>query len=162
MRSGDQLAEAELPRLFTEFSDVDKSRRFLVVCRSRSRHRHDEFLPANSKCAWFFNIKSVDEIDAPERADLGIVLNQIEHMRRTDAMHLLSRMRDQYCHRVLVSITRKIFSERELLALGYIKQKHPSPDGHFYLHDPDFFFERREQSMPYSQAYTDDIKIDRW
>ena len=160
--SGDQLAETELPQIFTEFSEQGAGTRFMVVCRSRSRCKHDNFLPENSVCSWYFNIRSVDEIDSSERADVGIVLNQIEHMRRTDAMHLLSRLRDQHCRKVLVSITEDVFSDQELLALGYIKQQRPSLDGRFYLFDPELFFEKREWNTPESWAHPDNFDKSRW
>ena len=156
------MAETELPSIFEEFSADKANSRFLVVCRSRSRRKHDEFLPAESVCDWHFNIKSIDEIESPERADVGIVFNQLEHMRRTDAMHLLSRLRDQHCRKVLVYITSDIFSEQELLALGYIKQERPSSDGRYFLFDPELFFETRDWNTPANWAHPGNFNKNRW
>lgn len=160
--SGDMLARAELPGIFGDFYAPGDRNRFLVVCRSRSRKKYEEFLPGNSSCSWFFNIRSADEIEIEERSDLGIVLNQIEHMRRPDAMHLLSRMRDQFCQRVLVSMNRDIFTDQELLALGYIRKERPSSDGRYYLFDPDIFFESRDWNTPEHWAHPDNFTRNRW
>ncbi len=162
MKSGDHIIETELPRLFEEFSAESGTRRLMVICRSRSRRRRDEFLPPETECSWYFNIKSLDDIGSPERADVGIVLNQIEHMRRTDAMHLLSRLRDQYCRKVLLLMASNTFTEQELLALGYIRQERPSTDGQFYLFDPDIFFERREWNTPANWAHPQNFNKSRW
>lgn len=162
MTSGDQLLKTELPQIFREFSEQRAGTRFMVVCRSRSRRKHDKFLPKNSVCTWYFNIESIDEIESPVRADVGVVLNQIEHMRRTDAMHLISQLRDQHCRKVLVSMTEGVFSDQELLALGYIKQERPSSDGQFYLFDPDLFFEKREWNTPENWAHPDNFNKSRW
>lgn len=162
MTSGDQLIKEEIPKIFSEFSKSGKPNRFLILCRSRSRRKRTDGLPEGAESQWYFNIRSVDEIEAPERFDLGIVLNQIEHMRRTDAMHLLSRMRDQYCRSVLARIEGDMFSDQELLALGYIRQKRPSDDGRYYLFDPDLFFERREWNTPEHWAHPQNYGKQRW
>ena len=162
MISGDRLIENEIPKIFSESATTGKYRSFLVICRSRSRRKQEDKLAQNAESLWYFNIRSIDELDVQERCDLGIILNQIEHMRRTDAMHLLSRMRDQYCRSVLARIEGDIFTDQELLALGYIKQERPSLDGRYYLFDPELFFERRDWNTPEHWAHPGNFSKRRW
>ncbi|MBT8080648.1 MAG: hypothetical protein KJO31_18855 [Gammaproteobacteria bacterium] len=160
--SGDQLIESELPAIFGDYAGDENCKHFLVVCRARSRRKNCTGLPANATCTWYFNIASVDDIRPIDRADMGIVLNQIEHMRRPDAMHLLSRMRDQFCYKVLARIDSGAFTDQELLALGYIRQERPHSDGHYYLFDPAVFFEKREWNTPQHWAHPENFTKRRW
>ena len=162
MTSGDHLIETELPAIFRDYAGNEDCRRIMVVCRSRSRRKNPAGLPDTASCTWYFNIASIDDIRPIDRADMGIVLNQIEHMRRPDAMHLLSRMRDQFCNKVLARVGSKMFTDQELLALGYIRQDRPHTDGNYYLFDPAVFFEKREWNTPQNWAHPENFGKRRW
>jgi hypothetical protein len=117
------LKQSELKDVLGHFRDAEKDSQFLVVCKTAPKEPPEPGLPAGSTCTWRSRIESIDELPASDRADLGVVFDQIEFMQKTAAMHLLSRLRDRHCTRVVLCMTRPIFSERELLALGYIEQR---------------------------------------
>ena len=133
---------------------------FLVVSRTEPPLPLEQYFPDDSLVQWLCQVHTADDIVAVDRADLGIVFDQIEHMDRAEAIHLLGRLRDQHCRRVLLQCENEMFSKQDFLALGYIE--HPSEYGHLYLHDPDQFFERREWNTPDKWAHPENFKKNRW
>lgn len=136
--------------------------RFLVVSRSERPLTPQQYFPNNSSLEWLDDILSPDDIGLVERADMTIVFDQLEHMEKTEGVHLLSRLRDHHSKRVLLHCADQVHSIQELFALGFIKQKRPSKDGHFYLFDPDLYFERRDWNTPNKWAHPENFKKYRW
>ena len=156
------MKQSDLKDVLGYFREAEKDSQFLVVCKTGPKDSPDLDLPAGSSCTWRSGIESVDEVPDSDRADLGVVFNQIEFMQKPAAVHLLSRLRDRHCTRVVLCMTSPIFSERELLALGYIEQNRPSTDGRFFLFDPAVFFERREWNSPDGWANPQNFNRERW
>ena len=156
------MNQSEVKDVLSHFRDPEKDSRILIVCKAAPKEAPEAGLPTGSNCTWRSGIESVDELPKNDQADLGLVFDQIEFMHKTAAVHLLSRLRDRHCTRVVLCMTRPIFSERELLALGYIEKKRPSVDGRFFLFDPAVFFERREWNSADKWANPENFNRDRW
>lgn len=137
-------------------------KRFLIVSRSERPSTPEKYFPDESSVEWLGDIQSAASLGAIERADLGLVFDQVEHMQKEEGVHLLSRLRDHHCRRTLLHCAGRVYSNQELLALGFIEQKCPSHGGHFFLFDPDIFFERREWNTPGKWANPQNFKKNRW
>ena len=61
-------------------------------------------------------VSDVREISIDRRPDLAIVIDQVEEMPREEAAHLLSRLRDILCDRVLLILRDERWRRTELLA----------------------------------------------
>jgi hypothetical protein len=106
------------------------------------------------------------EIDSSTRARLGVVVNQLESMSKKNGAHLLSRLRDLTCEKVLLIMRGDEWNSKELLALGYqhLEQdkKRSSIDGRLYLHDPSRFHESREWNNSSNWANPENFNKYRW
>ena len=102
--------------------------------------------------------------DLPQtlRAQLGIVVAPLEYMPHTNAIQLLSRLRDVHCKRVLLVDTGSGFSTDALRSLGYLELRGPSIDGRCYMFDPDVFNEPREWNNPSDWANPENFRKYRW
>ncbi|MCK5325235.1 MAG: hypothetical protein KAJ57_04480 [Woeseiaceae bacterium] len=107
-------------------------------------------------------LRHADGIPQTLRADLGIVVGQLETMTRFEGMQLLSRLRDIHCTRVLLVYEGNEWSRDELLALGYLESKRPSGDGRCYLFDPDLFNQPRDWNNPSNWANPENFRKYRW
>lgn len=156
------MTPEQLPLVLEEFATTGEESSCLVVSRTNPRLPIEQFFPGEPCVEWLSHVCSADDLVAVNRADFGIVFDQLEHMEKEQGIHLLSRLRDHLCVRVLLHYAAGTFSNQELLALGYIKQKRLSIDGHFFLFDPDLFFVRRNWNTPDNWANPENFKKYRW
>ena len=156
------MNQSDLQDVLRYFRDAETDFRFLIVSNADPNDAPETHLPPGTSCTWLTGMQSIDDIPGSDHADLGVVFDQVEFMQKTAAMHLLSRLRDRHCKRVVLCVTSPIFTQRELLAMGYIEQKCPSIDGRFFLFDPTLFFERREWNSPEDWANPKNFNRDRW
>jgi len=156
------MTPEELPTVFAAFITRIEGKRLLVISRSERPLTPEQYLPAGASLEWLSDVQLADDMRAIDRVDLSVVFDQLEHMKKTEGVHLLSRLRDHYCNRVLLHCTDQVYSNRELLALGFIEQKRPSSSGSFFLFDPDIFFEQRDWNTPDKWAHPENFKKIRW
>ena len=154
------MTPEQLPPVLASVEGAATDRSFLVVSRTEPPPPLEQYFPEDSRVEWLCHVYTADDIVAVDRADLGLVFDQIEHMDRAESTHLLSRLRDQHCRRVLLQCETTMFTKQDLLALGYIEQ--PSEYGRLFLHDPERFFERREWNTPDKWAHPENFKKNRW
>jgi hypothetical protein len=156
------MTPQQLNSILDEFAKVKRENAYLVVSRTKPPLPLEQVFPHGSSVEWLCHVYSPEDLVAVERADLCIIFDQLEHMQKSGGTQLLGRLRDQYSRRVLLHCTGQAFSDMELLALGYVKQKHPSIDGCFFLFDPDLFFEPRDWNTPEKWANPENFKKYRW
>ena len=156
------MTPQQLPSVLDVFAKVNEEKAYLVVSRSEPPLPMEQFFPVASSVEWLCHVQSAEDVVAVERADLSIVFDQLEHMEKTEAVHLLSRQRDQHSKRVLLHCADQTHSKQELMALGFIEQERPSSDGRFFLFDPDLFFQRRDWNTPDKWAKPENFKKYRW
>jgi hypothetical protein len=156
------MTPEQLPQVLEEFVEAGEENSCLVVSRTQPALPIDQYFSGEPCVEWLSHVCSAEDLVAVERAALGIVFDQLEHMEKEEGAHLLSRLRDHLCDRVLLHYATGEFSNQELLALGYIKQDRPSIDGRFFLFDPDIFFERRDWNTPEKWANPENFKKYRW
>ena len=154
------MTPEQLPPILASVEGAVADRSFLVVSRTEPPPPLEQYFPDDSSVEWLCHVYTADDIVAVDRADLGVVFDQIEHMEKMESRHLLGRLRDQHCRRVLLHCGTALFSIQDLLALGYIE--HPSEYGRLFLHDPEQFFERREWNTPDKWAHPENFKKNRW
>lgn len=156
------MTPQQLPAILEVLAKVNEERVFLVVSRSEPPPPVEQFFPVGATVEWLCHVHSAEDMVAVERADLSIVFDQLEHMEKTEAVHLLSRLRDQHSNRVLLHCADQTHSKQELLALGFIEQKRMSSDGRVFLFDPELFFQRRDWNTPDKWAKPENFKKYRW
>ena len=105
---------------------------------------------------------SVRELAVDVRADLAIVIDQVEDMPRDEAEHLLSMLRDVLCRRVLLAVRGRQWSRAELLSLGFLELKKTAGDRRLYLFDPELFNEPRDWNNPSNWANPENFDRYRW
>lgn len=109
-------------------------------------------------------VTSARELGDDVRADLAVVIDQIESMPRDEAAYLLCRLRDVLCRRVLLVVRDE--DERwpgaELLALGFLELKRTAGDRRFYLFDPALFNEPRDWNNASNWANPENFDRYRW
>ena len=152
----------ELRSVLAALITQNQDNHFLVVSRSETRLTPEQYFPDDSLVEWLGDIRSVGDMGAIERADLTIVFDQLEHMEKAEGVHLLSRLRDHHCKRILLHCADRVHSKQELLALGFVEQQRSSQGGRFFLFDPDLFFERRDWNTPDKWAHPQNFKKYRW
>ena len=96
------------------------------------------------------------------RYPIALVVDQLQHMLKKDAAHLLSKLRDRYAERTIVAMKGQVLSSQELLALGFVRKDLPSASTAIYLHDPDEFFTRREWNDSRNWANPENFDRFRW
>lgn len=156
------MTPEQLPSALDSFVKTNAVRNYLVVSRTEPSPPIENLFPEDSAVQWLCEVHTADDLVAVERADLGMVFNQLEYMEKNEGVYLLSRLRDQYCRRVVVYCSIETHSAQELLALGYIEQESPSGDGRLFLYDPELFFERRDWNSPEKWANPENFKKFRW
>ena len=107
-------------------------------------------------------VSSAADLEGLPRYPFAVVIDQLEHLDRDDAMHLLAALRDRYAERVLVYDSDPALSRSELLALGFVQVDSPVPDVHAFVHDPDEFFASREWNNPRHWANPENFGKYRW
>jgi Family of unknown function (DUF6231) len=107
-------------------------------------------------------VASARELADDLRSDLAIVIDQVEEMSREEAEHLLCRLRDILCGRVLLVVRGRRWSRAELLALGFLELKQTAGDRRLYLFDPALFNEPRDWNNPASWANPENFDRYRW
>jgi len=133
------MTPQQLPSVIDVLAIVNEENTYLVVSRSVPPLPIEQFFPVNSSVEWLCHVHSAEDLVAVERANLSIVFDQLEHMEKTDAVHLLSRLCDQHSNRVLLHCADQTHSIQELMALGFIEQQRLSSDGRIFLFDPDVY-----------------------
>ena len=156
------MTPQQLPSVIEVLAKVNEESTYLVVSRSEPPLPIEQFFPVDSSVEWLCHVHTAEDMIAVERADLSIVFDQLEHMEKTEGVHLLSRLRDQHSSRVLLHCADQTHSRQELMALGFIEQQLPSSDGRFFLFDPDLFFPRRDWNTPDKWANPENFKKYRW
>jgi hypothetical protein len=156
------MTPQELPAVLAALEIQVGEKRFLVVSRSEPLPAMKHFFPDACSVEWLGDIENADDIDANIRADLCVVFNQLEHMDQLAGAHLLSRLRDSHSRKVLLHYAGQTYSGQELLALGFIQQKRASLDRHFFLFDPDEFFQQRDWNTSDKWAHPDNFRKYRW
>ena len=136
------MSPERIKELLVEFGGSGEAGACVVITRAKCPHTLSEAGAAN--ITWRDDVLSVSDLGSLDRCSLAIVFAQLEHLAKTDAVHLLAQLRDRYAERTLVCDTQKVFTSAELLALGYIKLIRPSSGERLFLHNPEEFFERRE------------------
>jgi len=96
------------------------------------------------------------------RADVGIVAGQLETMDRAEATHLLARLRDVHCGRVLLLYRGREWNRDDLRALGYLETGRPPEGGRCYVFDPEAFSEPRDWNNPGGWAHPQNFRRYRW
>ncbi len=152
----------QLPSILEVFGKAGQERAYLVVSQSEPPLPLKQLFPEGSSVTWLCHVHSAEDVVAVERADLSIVFDQLEHMQKDDGVHLISRLRDRHSKRVLLHCAVQVHSKQELMALGFIEQKHSSSDGRIFLFDPDLFFQRRDWNSPDKWANPENFKKYRW
>ena len=156
------MTPQQLPSALDAFAKANQESNYLVLSRTEPPLPMEQFFPGDASVEWLCHVYSADDVVAVNRADLGIVFDQLEHMEKSERVHLLSRLRDHCCIRVLLHCADQVLTNQELLALGFIEQESLSEDGHFFLFDPDIFFERRDWNTPDKWANPENFKKYRW
>ena len=156
------MTPQKLLSILEEFGRAGQESNYLVISRTEPPLPLKQSFPDDASVEWLCHVHSAADVVAVKRAHLSIVFDQLEHMLRQEGTHLLSRLRDQHSNRVLLHCSDQIYSNQELLALGFIVQKRPSSDGRFYLFDPDVFFQRRDWNTPDKWANPENFKKHRW
>ena len=156
------MTPQQLPSILDVFAKANEERAFLVVSRSEPPLPMEQFFPVDSSVEWLCHVQSAEDVVAVERADLSIVFDQLEHMEKTEAVYLLSRLRDLHSNRVLLHCADQTHSKQELMALGFIEQERPSSGGRLFLFDRDLFFQRRDWNTPDKWANPENFKKYRW
>ncbi|MFQ5549119.1 MAG: DUF6231 family protein [Woeseia sp.] len=131
------MTPQQLPSLLDVFAHPATDGSYLVVSRTDPPLPLEQLFPGNSSVEWLCQVHTADDMVAVSLADLGVVFDQLEHMKKQDGVRLLGRLCDHHCRRVLLHCTDKVHLKSALLALGFIKQEWPSDDGRLYLFDPD-------------------------
>ena len=114
------------------------------------------------------SVEAYEVISAPGdlphalRAQLGIVVAQLDHIQHATADQLLSRLRDVHCERVVFLDTASVWSPDVLRSLGYLELKRPSIDGRCYLYDPDLFNQPRDWNNSSDWANPENFGKYRW
>lgn len=135
---------------------------WLIISRTEPSMPVGRLFPKDATVQWLCHVYSADDLVAVARADLGVVFDQLEHMEDDEGVHLLSRLRDRYCRRVLLHLSDAMHTDKELLGLGYIRQQSAPADGRLYLFDPKLFFEKREWNSPDKWANPENFEKFRW
>lgn len=68
---------------------------------------------------WLEDINEVTDLDTAGSLGLVIVTNQLEHMEKAAARHLLARLRDSHAAMLVAHDPSRVFSPAEYLALGF-------------------------------------------
>lgn len=102
------------------------------------------------------------ELEVDMRPDLAIVIDQVEEMPREEAAHLLSRLRDVLCDRVLLVLRDERWRRTELLALGFLELGGTSCERRLYIFDPALFNEPRDWNNPSDWANPENFDRYRW
>ncbi len=156
------MTPQQLPSVIEVLAKVNEESTYLVVSRSEPPLPIEQFFPVDSSVEWLCHVHTAEDMIAVERADLSIVFDQLEHMEKTEGVHLLSRLRDQHSSRVLLHCADQTHSRQELMALGFIEQQLPSSDGRFFQFVTDLFFPRRAWNTPDKWANPENFKKYRW
>lgn len=107
-------------------------------------------------------VSNAREINIEGRPDLAVVIDQVEEMPRKEAAHLLSRLRDILCDRVLLVLRDERWRRTELLALGFLELGGTSGERRVYLFDPALFNEPRDWNNPSDWANPENFDRYRW
>lgn len=157
--SSENVKQQLTSMLTANLRDDDAS--VLIVCK-QALPDPGTLLRVDMEIQWESDIDLASEIDTRQRADLGVVLDQVEHMTSPEDIHLLAALRDRHCVRVALQINTDKITDRELLALGYTKQRSRPEDGRRYVFDPAIFFERRDWNTPDHWAHPENFDKKRW
>ena len=136
----------------------------LVISRSAPAGPGDDSSGLPESLVWIDDLETAADLDSHlnARCAIALVFAQLEHMTRESAVHLLGRLRDRHADRVLVDDRTGVFSESELLALGYVALQEPGATMRLFLHDPAEFFSQRAWNTPEDWANPENFRRYRW
>ena len=151
-----------IEELLQQLDKIESDKRVLII----GALGDDRGTSKNHEIIQIGCITSAAEVDNEIRADIAVVVNQLESMSKSDGTHLLSKLRDLISNRVLLLFRGDGWTSGELLALGYQqiqqKEKRPSKDGRCYLYDPNYFHEPREWNNKANWANPENFNKYRW
>lgn len=131
-----------------------------VIVVSKEPHLlRDLNWPANT--LWLNEISTADGVDMSVRGDLGVIVNQLEHMSVELAVALLARLRDCHCDQLLVHNSSGNLTTQEMLALGFTRVSSVGSDGWFH-YQRDEFYQERSWNSPEQWAHPQNYKRFRW
>ena len=131
---------------------------FIVVCPDAN----EPVLKAASHIYRFTDLSNASDIPEELHVDTGIIIGQVETMPRPAASHLLARLRDMHCQRVVLFLDDSAWSREDLLALGYLPSESTESDGHCYIYDSATFNEPREWNNASKWANPENFDRYRW
>lgn len=122
-------------------------------------------IPPGSKVHQLNSVRTIDDLPTSGRYDLGIVINQLEHMTQKNGEQVLARLRDVLCRKILVDSGSANWAKSSLLALGFLPS--PPPDGwqrgeQLYQYDIDRYNPPREWNTPAGWAHPENYGKFRW
>ncbi len=123
---------------------------------------------------WVRRATSHEQLRGLARFDLGLVVDQLEHMPRADGALLLGRLRNQHTHKLCVQIAEEANSAREpqeqwddtrFIASGLCRHQRFRRDGRrfrLYTYDIDSYNPEREWNNPEQWANPENFDKYRW
>ena len=112
---------------------------------------------------WLGPVASADELSLTPPHPVVVVFLDDDTVNYKRAAEVVGRLRDFGGGCVLIADeVGSILSERELLALGYVRRQHPTSGVGFYLYDPDDFFPAREWNNAERWANPENYDRYRW
>lgn len=111
--------------------------------------------------AWLSGVSRYEDLDGLEPTGLAVVFDQLEHMEKTAAQHLLAQLRDRYADRVIAIDAMEVFSVGDFLALGFERLEDDTL-GRAFIYDPDSPSRQREWNNPDNWANPDNFNKYRW
>lgn len=125
------------------------------VVLTRCSRRDHPGVPASVR--WLTGIESADDLPEDRRYELAVVFDQLSHMPKSAAIHLIAALRDRYARRVVILDSTLDYGE--FLALGF--ERLPAPvEG--YVYDPDSPSRRREWNHAGDWANPENYDKYRW
>jgi len=130
----------------------------IVVSKEPQALRHLNW-PKNT--LWLGEINTADSVAMSVRGDLGVIVNQLEHMSVDLAVALLARLRDCHCDQLLVHNSGEDLTAQEMLALGFTRVSSSGSEGWFHYQREEFY-EERSWNSPEQWAHPQNYKRFRW
>lgn len=140
---------------------ADRGRR-LVISRARRADPRFAALSAQNCTRWVCALQTLEDLPPIERYQVGFVFDQLAHMKQSDAVELLARLRDGYCDRVIVVESASPLSITEMRALGYVRLEKVDGGAPVYLYDPAIDNQEREWNNARDWANPENFDRYRW
>ena len=112
---------------------------------------------------WLGAVSRAEQLELTPPHPLMVVVLDDENIEPRHAEQVLGRLRDVGGGRVLLAANAEsVLTERELLALGFVRKRHPTLRFRLYLHDPDDYFPAREWNNAEGWANPQNYSRYRW